>query len=197
MEFIEEIVRVKKPASKLIESLAEQYSAISFKFGYFEAQSPCWLYLMRKDGAAVAFELQFGNISEFKASLERLNKSGAQLCFFITSSLSHTMRLEAVRGLLLRNFQIKEQKFMIIDIETGRSLKANFEWGDFEQGMESRKTGGSERNSGGGNERAGSGGRNGESGQSVQSGQERKPLFREARRKKIIYGRRGEHKEQD
>ncbi len=168
MDFIDEVLRVKKPRARLIESLAEQYSQIAFRFGYLEAQSPCWLYFMRKEGHSAAFELQFGNISEFKSSLERLNKSGAQLCFFITSSLAHTMRLEAVRGLLLRNFQIKNQKFMLIDIETGRALKVNFEWDNFERGMSSLSQGGGEG----------------------------KPLFREVRRKKI-YGRRGEHKEQD
>ena len=168
MEFIDEIIRVKKPASKLVESLAEQYSQIAFKFGYLEAQSPCWLYFMRKEGEAAAFELQFGNVSEFKSSLERLNKSGAQICFFITSSLAHTMRLEAVRGLLLRNFQIKSQKFVLIDIETGRALRVNFEWDRFERGI----------------------------GSPGQGTGESRPIFREARRKKI-YGRRGQHKEQD
>lgn len=171
VEFIEEILRVRKPKVQIMDSLAEQYSTIAFKFGYLEAQSPCWLYFMRKDGAAAAFELQFGNVSEFKSSLERLNKSGAALCFFITSSLAHTMKLEEVRGLLLRNFQIKSQKFVLIDIETGRALKVNFEWDEFERGMESE--------TGKGGPEAGA-----------------KPVFREVRRKKI-YGRRGEHKEQD
>lgn len=170
MDFIDEILKVKKPSSKLIDSLAEQYSAIAFRFGYLEAQSPCWLYFMKKDVGAAAFELQFGNVSEFKSSLERLVKSGAALCFFVSSSLSHTMRLEAVRGLLLKNFQIKAQKFVLIDIETGRALKVNFEWDEFEKKMDS---------DGGGEGRA--------------SG---KPLFREVRRKKI-FGKRGQHKEQD
>ncbi|VVB99505.1 Uncharacterised protein [uncultured archaeon] len=171
MDFIDEILKVKKPRTSLVDTLAEQYSSIAFKFGYLEAQSPCWLYFMRKEGEAAAFELQFGNVSEFKSSLERLNKSGAQICFFITSSLAHTMRLEAVRGLLTKNFQIKNQKYVLLDIETGRALKVNFEWEDFEKGMteDERKR------------------------QSDSSG---KPLFREVRRKKI-YGHRGEHKEQD
>ena len=168
MDFIDEIVRVKKPALRLNDALKEQYSAIAFKFGYFEAQSPCWLYFMRKDNLAAAFELQFGNVSEFKTSLERLNKSGAQICFFITSSRAHTMRLEAVRGLLLRNFQIKEQKFVLMDIENGRNLRVNFEWDRFESGM----------------------------GNDEPERKEEKPIFREVRRKKI-YGRRGEHKVQD
>lgn len=170
MEFIEEILRVKKPQAKMLSSLAEQYSAIAFRFGYFEAQSPCWLCFLRKDGAAAAFEVQFGNVSEFKSSLERLNKSGAALCFFVTSSLAHTMRLEAVRGLLLKNFQIKSQKFVLIDIENGQHLRVNFEWEDFERGIEGKRN--------------------------ASDSQPPKPLFREVRRKKI-YGRRGEHKEQD
>ena len=169
MEFIDEIIKVKKPSSHLIDTLAEQYSAIAFRFGYLEAQSPCWLYFMRKDGAACAFEVQFGNVSEFKSSLERLNKSGAQICVFVTSSLAHTMRLEALRGLLNRNFQIKSQKFVLIDIEAGRALKVNFEWEEFEKGMDSDGKG-----------------------REVQG----RPLFREVRHKKI-FGKRGQHKEQD
>lgn len=174
MEFVDEVVRIKKPPARLIDTLAEQYSAIAFKFGYLEAQAPCWLYFMRKAGEAAAFEVQFGNISEFKASFDRLAKSGAQLCFLVTSSRAHSMRLEEARGLLYRNFEIKKQKYVLLDIETGKHLKVNFEWDRFEGGLtEPRAGGGGRRDDGRG-----------------------APIFREARRKKI-YGRRGEHKEQD
>ncbi|MCX8195238.1 MAG: hypothetical protein N3G22_04000 [Candidatus Micrarchaeota archaeon] len=168
MDFIEEILRVQKPQAKLVDSLAERYSAIAFKFGYLEAQSPCWLFFIRKDGQTAAFELQFGNVSEFKSSLKRLNESGANLCFFITSSLAHTMRLEEVKGLLLRNFEIKNQKFVLIDIESGRHIKVNFEWERFEKDL----------------------------GLPPLLPEPKKPIFREGRRKKI-YGRRGMHKQQD
>jgi len=171
MEFVDEVVHVKKPAARLIDTLAEQYSAIAFKFGYLEAQSPCWLYFMRKESGCAAFEVQFGNISEFKASFGRLAKSDAELCFLVTSSRAHTMRLEEARGLLLRNFEIKKQKYVLIDIETGRHLRVNFEWDSFEQKLSTGTDGSG----------AGKGGT---------------PIFREQRRKKI-YGRRGEHKEQD
>ena len=173
MEFVEEVVRVKKPAARLIDTLAEQYSAIAFKFGYLEAQSPCWLYFMRKESGCSAFEVQFGNISEFKSSFGRLVKSGAEICFMVTSSRAHTMRLEEARGLLLRNFEIKKQKYVLIDIETGRHLRVNFEWDSFEQKLSSHAEGGGDGMQGSG-----------------------APIFREQRRKKI-YGRRGEHKEQD
>jgi hypothetical protein len=169
MEFVEEILQVKKPQAHLVDSLAEQYSAIAFKFGYFEAQSPCWLYFMRKEGEAAAFEVQFGNVSEFKSSLDRLNKSGAQACFLILSSKAHAMRPEEVRGLLLRNFQIGKQKFLLLDIETGRCLRINFEWDNFQSRMSSDSHG------------------------QEESG---RPLFRETRHKRI-FGKRGQHKEQD
>jgi len=173
MEFVDEVVRVKKPATRLIDTLAEQYSAIAFKFGYLEAQSPCWLYFMRKESGSAVFEVQFGNISEFKSSFGRLVKSGADLCFLVTSSRAHTMRLEEARGLLLRNFEIKKQKYVLIDIETGRHLRVNFEWDRFEQKLSSHT--------------------NDNWKEGHDSGA---PIFREQRRKKI-YGRRGEHKEQD
>lgn len=171
MDFVEEVLAVKKPQVKLVDSLAEQYSAIAFKFGYFEAQSPCWLYFMRKEGEAAAFEVQFGNVSEFKVSLDKLVKSGAQYCFLVLSSRAHALKSEEVRGLLLRNFQIGKQKFILHDIETGRSLRVNFEWEEFQRKMTN--------------------------GQGSAGGETRqRPIFREERRKKI-FGRRGEHKEQD
>ncbi|MFA6328797.1 MAG: hypothetical protein WCY41_05110 [Candidatus Micrarchaeia archaeon] len=174
MEFVDEVVRVKKPPSNLIETLAEQYSAIAFKFGYLEAQSPCWLYFMKKESGCAAFEVQFGNVSEFKSSIGRLVKSGADICFLVTSSRAHTMRLEETRGLLYRNFEIKKQKYVLIDIETGKHLKVNFEWEKYEGIFNPRK------------EWDGTG----------QKKESTTPIFREQRRKKI-YGRRGEHKEQD
>ena len=171
MDFLDEILLVKKPQPHLVDTLAEQYSAIAFKFGYFEAQSPCWLYFMRKDGAAAAFEVQFGNVSEFKLSLDRLVRSRAQFCFLVMSSKAHAMRPEEVRGLLLRNFEIEKQKFIIIDIETGRCLRVNFEWEEFQQKMTDGTHEGGEGS--------------------------RRPLFREEARKKKIFGRRGQHKQQD
>ena len=173
MEFVDEVVRVKKPSVRLIDTLAEQYSAIAFKFGYLEAQSPCWLYFMKKESGAAAFEVQFGNISEFKSSIGRLVKSGAEICFLITSSRAHTMKLEEVRGLLYRNFEIKKQKYVLIDIEAGRHLRVNFEWDKYEGIFNPRKEW-----------------------DGAEPKKENGPIFREQRRKKI-YGRRGEHKEQD
>ncbi|MEM4348723.1 MAG: hypothetical protein QXN37_04105 [Candidatus Anstonellaceae archaeon] len=169
MDFVDQIIAIKKPQHNLLDSLAEQYSQIAFKFGYFEAQSPCWLYFMRKDGSSAAFEIQFGNVSEFKASLGKLVNSKASLCFFITSSMAHTMRLEEVRGLLLRNFQIGNQKFVLIDIENNRAIKVNFEWEEFKSKISNQSNQGS----------------------SIQA-----PLFRHQRKKKL-FGKRGQHKRQD
>lgn len=174
MEFADEVARVRKPPARLIDTLAEQYSAIAFRFGYLEAQSPCWLYFMRKEGEAAAFEVQFGNVSEFKSSFGRLAESGAQLCFLVTSSRAHSMRLEEARGLLYRNFQIKKQKYVLIDIETGKHLRVNFEWDDFEGRLVSQRQ-----------NPEGAGSREG------------RRIFRDAPRRKKIYGRRGQHKEQD
>ncbi|MEM4554444.1 MAG: hypothetical protein QXT25_01170 [Candidatus Anstonellaceae archaeon] len=169
MDFVDQVIAVKKPSQNLLDSLAEQYSQVAFKFGYFEAQSPCWLYFMRKDGSSAAFEIQFGNVSEFKASLGKLVSSKASICFFITSSMAHTMRLEEVRGLLLRNFEIGNQKFVLIDIENSRAIKVNFEWENFKQKMSSQEGAASAAHP---------------------------PLFRPQRKKKV-FGKRGQHKKQD
>ena len=69
---------------------------------------------------------------------------------------------------------IKKQKFVFIDIEAGRHLRANFEWDKFEGKLSSQRA-------------------EGDASGQAHSGA---PIFREERRKKI-YGRRGEHKEQD
>ena len=76
--------------------------------------------------------------------------------------------------MLLRNFEIKKQKHVLIDIETGRHLRVNFEWDSFEQKLSSSTDGDGKEGHGNG-----------------------APIFREAPRRKKIYGRRGEHKEQD
>jgi uncharacterized protein YcgL (UPF0745 family) len=171
MEFYEEIAKVKKPSGSIREKLLASYEEIGHRHGYKKLKSPVHLLLFRnKDTAAV--EINFGNEKEFLDSLRKLVENKADFNFFVTSSAAHTMRLEEVRSLLLKNFQT-EQRFFLIDIETGRTLKVGFEWEKFTQSIESR-----------------------EFYLQPNSLVPPKPLFRE-RRKKTIYGKRGEHKEQD
>ncbi|MFH1306896.1 MAG: hypothetical protein ABIH83_04560 [Candidatus Micrarchaeota archaeon] len=130
MEFEEQIAKVKKPEENLLEGLEKEYCKIGDKFGYMPVQSPLFLCLKKKD-SQVGFEVQFGGEEKFQESMKKLSESGSDLCIFITSSKAHTMRLEDARALLLRKFEIKEQKYMFVDIETGRYVNANKEWEKF------------------------------------------------------------------
>ena len=174
MELEESILAVKKPDGPVLESLEQAYGAVAKAYGYMPIQSPLFAMYAKSGNGSLAIEVQFGNANEFEASLRRLAESGAELCVFVTSSRVRTMRLEDARALLLRKFQTKGSRFLFIDIETGRHAEANFEWGKFEREVDRPDW-----------SRPG-------------PGAPPKELFRSSRpRSKPIYGRRGEHKEQD
>ena len=166
---------VKKPDGPLLPGLESAYRELAERYGYVIVQSPLFLMFQKPGGGTLAIEVQFGSAGEFEASLRRLVMSGASLCLFITSSRVRTMRLEDARAILLRKFQIKSQRYIFIDIETGRHTNANFEWDKFEREVDRPDW--------------------------SRPGPARppKPLFRSSTmgRSKPIYGKRGEHKEQD
>lgn len=172
MEFFERITGVKKPEGNLFESLEIEYRRIGGEYGYVMVQAPVWL-MLKKFGSQAAFEVQFGNMGEILGSLRRLSESKSDLCFFVTSKNASRIRLEDVRLELFRHFTIGQEKFVFIDIETGRYVTANFEWDKFRHGMDRPDW-------------------------SRPGPMPPRPLFRGngARHKKII-GRRGEHKEND
>ncbi|MFH0927072.1 MAG: hypothetical protein V1822_00660 [Candidatus Micrarchaeota archaeon] len=130
MDFIGQILAVKKPQGGILGSLEARYREIGEKFGYVPVQAPVALCLKRPD-SQVSIEIQFGGERAVEASLESLHKTGSGLCIFVTSSKARGLRLEEARALLLKKFQIKSQKFYFLDIETGRKITANVEWEKF------------------------------------------------------------------
>ena len=103
---------------------------IGQKFGYIPVQAPVTLCLKRPD-SQVAIEIQFGSQKAIEQSLENLNKTGSDICIFVTSSKSKSMRLEEIKGIVVKKMQIKNQKFYFLDIETGRKIIENVEWDKF------------------------------------------------------------------
>lgn len=173
MDFHERIAAVKKPTSDLFGTLEKEYCKIGEEFGYVMVQSPLWL-MLKKPGSQAAFEVQFGRREEIMASLKRLAESKSDLCFFITSGLAHNMRLEDIRTELFKHFTIGQEKFVFIDMENGRHVTANFEWDHFKSEAARPDW-------------------------SRPGPMPPRPLFRagDGRRHKKIFGRRGEHKEND
>ncbi len=171
MEFFERIAAVKKPGHDLLASLERDYRQIGAEFGYVMVQSPLWLMLKKAESQA-AFEVQFGSVWDFRESLRRLSQSKSDLCFLITSKNAHAMRLEDVRGMLFKHFTTGISKYVFVDVETGRFITANFEWGRFEQEVERPDW-------------------------SRPGPMPPRPLYRQGERRKKIYGRRGQHKEND
>jgi hypothetical protein len=175
MELEEALIEVKKPQGPLLEGLEKSYREVAERYGYMLVQSPLFLMFQKPGNGSLAFEVQFGNPAEFEESLAKLSKSGADLCIFITSSRSRSMRLEEARALLLKKFQIKSQRYIFIDIETGRHLEVNFEWKKFEHEINRPDW-------------------------SRPGPQPSRALFRQQKfspRSKHIFGKRGEHKQQD
>lgn len=173
MEFFERIAAVKKPGSDLLRGLEREYRSIGMEFGYVMVQSPLWLMLKKTDSQA-AFEVQFGNDREFLSSLGRLAASKSDLCFLITSRNAHAMRLEDLRAMLFKHFTVGQSRYVFADIETNRFITANFEWEKFEREVDRPDW-------------------------SRPGPMPARPLFRQegGKRRKMIYGRRGEHKEND
>ncbi len=177
MEFFERISQVPKPESDLFRSLLAAYAGIGAEYGYVLVQSGLSLHLMKKDSKA-GFEVQFGNEQEFSESLRKLVVSDCELCFFVTSSHAHRMRLEDIRKLLYARFNFQNKRFVLIDIETGKHLLVNFESEKVQKGFYAAA-----RQSGHGRPRETRG---------------KKPLFRESwPRRKMIYGDPSKHKDND
>jgi len=173
MDFFERIAAVKKPTSDLLSGLEGEYRRIGEQFGYVMVQSPLWLTL-KKPGSQASFEVQFGNDKEFLSSLGRLAAAKSDLCFLITSKNAHAMRLEDLRTMLFKHFTVGQSRYVFVDIETNRFVTANFEWEKFEREVDRPDW-------------------------SRPGPMPARPLFRQegGRRHKMIYGRRGEHKEND
>jgi len=172
VEFFERIAQVEKPMGDLFGGLEREYRKIGGEYGYVMVQSQLWLMLKKAESQA-AFEVQFGRKEEILKSLGRLAESRSDLCFFITSKNANNMRLEDVRSELFRHFTIGQEKFVFIDIENGRFATANFEWDRFRREVDRPDW-----------SRAGP--------------MPPRPLFGgEGGRRKKIFGRRGEHKEND
>ncbi len=118
----------------------------------------------------VAIEVQFGNPGEYYQSLRKLVLSGAKYCVLIMSSKAQSLDLARTVQLLNDTFQVGSKSFLILDIETGRHSIL----GKQQKQQNRQKQGPQQRGQPGRRQK-----------------QRRRP------RRKIIYGKPGEHKEQD
>jgi hypothetical protein len=130
MEFVSRILSVRKPQQNILDELENQYLQIANNYGYVPVQAPVFLCLKRPD-SQVSIEVQFGNEDKVEQSLKNLVRTASDTCIFITSSKARTLRLEETRALLLKKFQIKQQKYYFFDIENHRKITANVEWEKF------------------------------------------------------------------
>lgn len=130
MDILDELVRVPKPPSDLLAGLEQAYRQVGARFGYVPVQSPVFL-MLQKGTERIGIEVQFGNPHEVEGSLRRLALSGASLCLLVGSSRARGLRLEDIRALLLRKFQIRNQRWVFLDIEWERVVRTNFEWDKF------------------------------------------------------------------
>ncbi|MFN3910138.1 MAG: hypothetical protein ACK4J0_02820 [Candidatus Anstonellaceae archaeon] len=122
MELEDQIIKVKKPNQNLLYNLEKTYSEIVQNFNYTLVQSPLFL-CFKKPESQIGIEIQFGGEKAILESLEKLVKSDSDICFLITSSKTPGPSLNQIKTMLLTKFSIKNQKYVIVDIETGRAIK--------------------------------------------------------------------------
>lgn len=122
MELEDQIIKVKKPNQDLLKNLEKAYTLIATNFNYVLVQSPLFLCFKKTDHQ-IGIELQFGGEKAILESLNKLVKSGSNLCFLIISSKIPGPSLNQIKNMLLTKFSIGTQKYIILDIETGRAIK--------------------------------------------------------------------------
>jgi hypothetical protein len=81
----------------------------------------------KKPDHQIGIEIQFGSEQAILESLQKLVQSGSDLCFLITSSKTPGPSLSQIKNMLLTKFSIKNQKYIILDIETKRAVKIDQE----------------------------------------------------------------------
>ncbi|MEM4137408.1 MAG: hypothetical protein QXH71_03620 [Candidatus Anstonellaceae archaeon] len=127
MDLEEQIIKVKKPTENILKNLEKQYCQIASNFGFFLVQSPLFLCFKNPEGKQIGIEIQFGGEKSIEESLKKLNNSGSDICFLITSSKTPGPTLSQIKNMLTTKFFIAEKKYWIVDIETSRALKVGQE----------------------------------------------------------------------
>ncbi|MBM3229232.1 hypothetical protein FJZ26_02270 [Candidatus Parvarchaeota archaeon] len=149
-----------------------------------------------KDGEHVAIEIQFGNPEDHYKSLRKLSLSTARHCVLVISSKARSLSLLQAERLLRDRFSIGQKEFLIFDIETGKYLHVASQGTSHslpcapqnqgKQGQQTQSTQG-QSSQGATIQKTGRG----------QGALQQSSFGRRPPRRKIIYGRKGEHKEQD
>lgn len=172
MDIFSKIISLEKPEGpamrqRLIEMLSEFGESSGYTVIVGQDVDCEWI----KQDHRVAIEVQFGNPGEYYQSLRKLILSGAKYCVLIMSSRAQSLDLAKTVQLLHDTFQIGSKSFLVLDIETGRHSVL-----ETRQKQQPKKPRQASPN---------------------MAGQRRPQKQRRGPRRKIIYGKPGEHKEQD
>ncbi|VVB98335.1 Uncharacterised protein [uncultured archaeon] len=183
LEFLQTLAKIEKPAANLREGLLSAIRAAAEARKLRVSDYPNGFRIGELDNALVV--VQFGGRREFYETMEALGKEQAAYRVVITSSNVKSMRIGEMKWILNNKYQTKD-KWLILDVEHRESPKTiNFMlYGGERKPREDEAA------------------REPEAApeqprQAGAEGYEHYPERKEKPRRKIIYGVRGEHKEQD
>jgi len=193
MGLFERLSKVRKPETALREGLFSAYATIGKEEGYSVSEQNGQLVLAKGAEKAV-IELQFGNESEMRLSIRRLFDTGANMLVLATSSRVRSISFDELPKIAQNTYALSGKQFAFIDIETGRMRVVTSAAAEPQKPKAIAQQ----------NQQQGSQQKNSE--QQISAGQDRRrqglalgggsPMASGPRRK-MIYGKRGEHKEQD
>ena len=195
MALLEKLTAVEKPEGGLREGLLKAYFKLAKEEGYVEEEGKGVALFLAKKDEKIAIEIQFGNRYEIVEAIKRLYSSGADLSILATSSLVRTQRFDELGKLLLGSFTLGEKRFAFIDIEKKRVLAINFEKAKSSAVKEAAPAQNREMQTA---EKKADSQTQGQINQENRAHQSSNVgRAQQHGRRKMIYGRRGEHKEQD
>ncbi len=184
LRFLQELAKMQKPGANLKQGLLNTIRAAAEQAKLKILDYPDGFRIENSGKAAVV--VQFGGRREFYETIETLEKEQTDYRVIVTSSNVKSMRIGEIKWILNNKYQTKN-KWLIIDIEHKESPKTvNF----MLYGGERKR----------GEHEAGSPGLETETPANVYAGEDgyaSHPVQKEKPRRKKIYGKRGEHKEQD
>ncbi|MBU0586122.1 hypothetical protein KJ780_01275 [Candidatus Micrarchaeota archaeon] len=114
LEFLQNLVKMKKPESALLEQLGESIKKSAEQFGYSVSEKSYGLLVNGKESAAIS--IQFGGRKEFHQTMEELEKENVEYRVIITSSMVKSMSIGELKWRLANKYNTKN-RWLIIDVE--------------------------------------------------------------------------------
>jgi len=124
MDVFSQIAGLEKPTAtgnlrqQIVDLLCEMGESLGFTVLVNQDVACEWIM----DKQRIAIEVQFGNADEYYKSLRALVLSGASHCVLIISSKSRSLSIQQAQQMLGEKFSTTQKQFLIFDIETKQKI---------------------------------------------------------------------------